>query len=108
MIQRRQLDIFHAVADPTRRRLLDLLAAGEQPVQKLVPQFDMSFQAVSLHLKVLAEAGLVSRRKAGRFRYYKAEPQGLREVYDWVSRYQRFWEARLDRLGTYLAKSELE
>jgi DNA-binding transcriptional ArsR family regulator len=108
MVQKRQLDIFHAVADPTRRRLLDLLAAGEQPVQKLVPQFDMSFQAVSLHLKVLSEAGLVSRRKAGRYRYYKAEPEGLREVYDWVSRYHQFWEAGLHRLGAYLAKSGSE
>lgn len=96
------VDIFHAVADANRRKLLDLLAAGERPVQDLAVHFDMSFQAVSQHLHILAQAGLVSRRKQGRFRFYQAQPAALRDIHDWTGRYRAFWENRLERLGSYL------
>ena len=95
-------DIYHAIADANRRRLLDLLCGRERSVQELVPHFNVTIGAVSQHLKVLLESGLVSRRKQGRFRYYRASPQALKEVHDWTERYRRFWEARLDRLGDYL------
>ncbi|MEM7441866.1 MAG: metalloregulator ArsR/SmtB family transcription factor [Pseudomonadota bacterium] len=95
-------DVFHAVADANRRKLLDLLSDGERPVQDLVPHFDMTFQAVSQHLHILAEAGLVTRRKQGRYRYYRAQPAGLQDVHDWTGRYRAFWENRLERLGSVL------
>lgn len=100
-----RVDIFHAVADANRRKLLDLLAAGERPVQELVPHFDMSFQAVSQHLHILAEAGLVTRRKQGRYRIYRAQPAALRDIHDWAGQYRAFWENRLERLGDYLDES---
>jgi DNA-binding transcriptional ArsR family regulator len=95
-------DVFHAVADANRRKLLDLLSDGEQPVQNLVPHLDITFQAVSQHLHILAEAGLVTRRKQGRYRYYRAQPAALQDVHDWTGRYRAFWENRLERLGGYL------
>jgi len=94
--------VFHAVADPNRRRMLDLLAEGESPAQELAAQFEISFAAVSQHLKVLHEAGLVSRRAAGRQRIYRLEAAPLRAVEEWTARYRRFWQSRLNRLGKYL------
>jgi DNA-binding transcriptional ArsR family regulator len=97
-----QTDVFHAIADPKRRRLLDLLAAGERSVQDLAAHFDITVQGVSQHLQLLVAAGLVARRKQGRFRFYRARPRELRRVHAWVSRYERFWTDRLDRLGEFL------
>lgn len=99
-------DVFHAIADANRRVMLDLLSEKERPVQEIVEHFDISFQGVSQHLAVLAEAGLVKRRKVGRYRYYRASSAGLKEVYDWVGLYRRFWRRRLDRLGDYLDEGE--
>lgn len=95
-------DVYHAIADPNRRRLLDLLREQERSVQQLVPHFDVTVGAISQHLKVLLENGLVARRKQGRFRFYRTRPEALKEVYDWTGHYRAFWESRLDRLGTYL------
>ncbi len=95
-------DVFRAIADPNRRRILDLLAAGEAPAQELAARFDMSFAAVSQHLKVLLDAGLVARRAAGRSRIYRLTPERLRTVEEWAASYRKFWEAALDRLGEYL------
>ena len=94
--------VFHAIADANRRSILDLLIDQERPVQEIVEHFEMSFQGVSQHLGVLAGAGLVTRRKEGRYRYYRADSAALEEVYDWVSRYRRFWASSLDRLGEVL------
>ena len=99
-------DVFHAIGDSNRRKLLDLLRDRERSVQALVPHFDITIGAVSQHLKILLESGLVSRRKEGRFRYYRARPKALKKVHDWTARYRRFWESRLDRLGNYLDKNE--
>ena len=96
------IDVFQAIADPNRRAMLDLLLEKERPVQEIAEHFDFTFQGVSQHLGVLADAGLVSRRKVGRYRYYKASTSGLKEVYDWVGQYRRFWRQRLDRLADYL------
>jgi DNA-binding transcriptional ArsR family regulator len=95
-------DVFHAIADPHRRRLLDLLAAGDSPAQELADQFVISFAAVSQHLKVLREAGLVARRAEGRQRIYSLTPERLRLVAEWTAGYRKFWESRLKRLGAYL------
>jgi len=95
-------DVFHAIADPQRRRLLDLLAAGDSAAQDLAARFPISFAAVSQHLKILLDAGLVARCAAGRRRIYSLTPERLRVVVEWTAKYQRFWEERLKRLGAYL------
>jgi DNA-binding transcriptional ArsR family regulator len=95
-------DVFHAIADGNRRRILDLLANHERSVQELVPHLNVTFGAVSQHLKVLFDCGLVSRRKEGRKRYYRAKADGLREVHEWTERYRGAWEERLDALGRHL------
>jgi DNA-binding transcriptional ArsR family regulator len=97
--------VFHAVADPNRRRLLDLLMLKARGVQDLAGHFDISLAAVSQHLKVLLDAGLVSRQVRGRFRIYRVEPQALREVHDWTEQYRAFWEGRLVLLGDYLDRN---
>lgn len=95
-------DVFRAIADPTRRGLLDGLLAGEASVGVLASAFDLSLPAVSQHLRVLREVGLVTEQRVGRERRYRIRPEPLREVVDWVSRYERFWEDRLDALGRHL------
>lgn len=105
-IRTQKTDVFHAIADTNRRKILDLLQEEEMPVQNLASHFDISFQAVSQHLHILAGAGLVSRRKKGRYRIYKARPDALREVYEWITHYKRFWESSLDRLGIYLMQED--
>lgn len=96
------MDVFHAIADAQRRRLLELLAHGEKPVQELVAQFTISFAAVSQHLRVLRQAGLVTCRTAGRHRLYSAHPERLQAVHAWTAQYQRFWQTHLQQLGDYL------
>lgn len=95
-------DVFRAIADPTRRGLLDGLLAGEASVGVLASAFDLSLPAVSQHLRVLREVGLVTEQRVGRERRYRIRPEPLREVVDWVARYERFWEDRLDALGRHL------
>lgn len=95
-------DVFHAVADVNRRNMMDLLLQGEKPVGELADHFNMTFQGVSQHLQVLTKAGLVTRRRQGRFQYYRAEPARLKEVHDWLMQYQKFWKGRMRKLGSYL------
>src|SRR5262245_55966294 len=95
-------DVFHAIADPNRRRLIDLLAGGEKPVQELAGEFKITLAAVSQHLGVLRQAGLVSSRAQGRQRWYKLEPEGLRAVDEWTAQYRSFWRGRLKRLRATL------
>lgn len=99
-------DIYLAIADPTRRRLLDRLGSGEQPVNALAAPFRMSRPAVSQHLRILRQAGLVSVRRNGRERRYRVRGEKLREVYDWVAHYQKFWTEKLQALGKYLDARE--
>ena len=94
--------VFFAIADANRRRMLDLLAAGDSPAQELADRFDISFAAVSQHLKVLREAGLVARRTDGRRRIYHLTPEKLRVIDHWMDTYRVFWQSRLKRLGQYL------
>lgn len=101
-----QADVFRAIADPTRRALLDLLARQEQSVSALVDRFEMTQPAISQHLRVLRQAGLVRQRKSGRQRLYRLDPQPLREAYDWLGHYERFWHERLRALGEHLRRTE--
>ena len=97
-----EISVFHAIADPNRRSMLDLLRAGARPVQEIADAFDISMAAVSQHLKVLLEAGLVTREVRGRYRIYRVEPGALKDVHDWANEYRAFWEDSLTELGRYL------
>src|SRR5687767_6361127 len=89
---------FSALADPTRRAILARLALGETSVNELAKPFDISGPAISKHLKVLEHAGLITRGREAQWRPCKLEPQALKTVDDWLERYRRLWEERLDRL----------
>ena len=91
-----------AISDPHRRRVLDLLAEGERSVSQLLGHFSFSQPALSKHLRVLREAGLVVAHKMGRERRYSLRAEGLKSVADWVRTYERFWTERLDVLGDVL------
>ncbi|MEH2258554.1 ArsR/SmtB family transcription factor [Nostoc sp.] len=98
-------DVFVAIADPTRRALLDLLRSGEQPVKELAQPFAMSLPAISQHLQILCEAGLVQMRKAGRQRFYRLNPEPLKQISEWIADYEQFWQEKLDALGNYLEEN---
>ncbi len=97
---------FAAIAHPVRRQILDLLVEGERPVHALAEPFDMSRPAVSQHLRILLDAGLVGERRSGRERLYRLHPERLREVRDWLRKYERFWHERLAALDSYLEDAE--
>ncbi len=99
-------DSFNAVAEPRRRQILDVLAAGEQPVAELVRRLGMSQPLVSKHLRVLREAGVVSARGLGRQRLYRVNGGSLRPIHDWVAGYEQLWSERFQELDLVL--SELE
>jgi DNA-binding transcriptional ArsR family regulator len=96
--------VFHALADPTRRAMLRQLADGEHSVGELAEPFDMSFAAAAKHVKVLEEAGLLSRTIEGRTHRCRIEAGPLAEADRWIAYYQRFWTARLDDLETALLR----
>ncbi len=93
---------FGALADPTRRAILARLASGEATVSELAHPFEMSLPAVSKHLGVLEDAGLLMRAKDGRIRRCSLLAEPMREASDWISDYRRFWEDRFDALADYL------
>jgi DNA-binding transcriptional ArsR family regulator len=99
-------DVFRAIADPTRRALLDALAEGERTAGELGEPFGISQPALSQHLRVLREAGLVRQRKDGRHRVYRLDPKQLESVHRWVAFYERFWKRRLKALGKHLEKQQ--
>ena len=100
-------DVFDAIADPTRRRLIRLLAeAKETPLHELTTQFQMGRTAVSKHLTILKEAGLVLDRKVGRETLFRLNAAPLREIQDWVAFYSKFWSANLLRLNQLLEEEE--
>jgi DNA-binding transcriptional ArsR family regulator len=98
----RESDVFHAIAHPARRAILTKLRDGEQPASDLAAPFEMSFAAVSQHLRVLEDAKLVSVRRDGRYRFYRLRPKPLRAVVHWVDEFAQFFGERLDDLGEYL------
>ena len=93
---------FEALAEPTRRRILDLLMAGEKPVGELVDGLGIRQPSVSKHLKVLKEAGLVTVRSEAQRRFYRVRFEPLLEMDEWLTPYRRAWAARLDALETHL------
>jgi DNA-binding transcriptional ArsR family regulator len=87
------------MADPTRRSVMGMLARDELAVSDIAGRLTISQPAVSQHLGVLKRSGLVRERKQGRFRYYRADPAGLRPVVNWIARYEAFWHRKLERLA---------
>ncbi|MBB3129862.1 DNA-binding transcriptional ArsR family regulator [Paenibacillus rhizosphaerae] len=100
-------DVFDAVADPTRRRLIRLLSEAEElPLHELTPHFQMGRTAVSKHLTILKEAGLVIDRKVGRETRFRLNATPLREIQDWVAYYTQFWSTNILRLKQLLKEEE--
>jgi DNA-binding transcriptional ArsR family regulator len=99
-----QGDPFRAIADAGRRRILDALTLREYSVTELTGLLGISQPAVSQHLRVLREAGMVKERSEGRFRYYRLQGEPLRDVHEWVAQYESFWSTRLDALARHLKK----
>lgn len=97
-------DVFGAISHPARRQMLDLLANCDRSVNAIAGHFKMSRPAVSQHLRVLLDAGLVTEQRHGRERRYHFEPEQLGQVRDWLAQYERFWDDRLNRLQKLLAK----
>jgi DNA-binding transcriptional ArsR family regulator len=93
-----------ALADPTRRAILARLSQGEATVSQLAEPFDMSFPAVSKHLKVLERAGLVEKGREAQFRPRRLKPEPLRDLSTWLESYRQFWDANLDSLDAYLTE----
>lgn len=99
-------DVYQAIADPTRRKLLKLLSEEEMAVTVICGHFPMSRTAVSKHLRVLADAGLVKERKVGRETRYKLEPEPLHEIKDWLQYFELFWENKLTALKRYVESED--
>ncbi len=97
-------DVFHAIADTTRRVMLDRLRVRALPVNEVAEGLDMSLPAVSQHLRILKAVGLVAEERQGRQRIYRLTPGPMKELVDWVSHYQQFWPARLKALGKHLER----
>jgi DNA-binding transcriptional ArsR family regulator len=96
-------DVFKAIADPTRREIIGMVANKPLNINSVSESFDMSRQAVALHLKILTECGLVVIRQQGRERYCEAKLDSLGEVSDWIERYRQHWERKLDSLEKALS-----
>lgn len=97
-------DVFRAIADSTRREILICLGAGQRTVKELSDSFAISDPAVSQHLRVLRDVGLVHATKHGRTRIYHLDADGLRNVFDWVSHFHTFWDVKLDALEEHLER----
>jgi DNA-binding transcriptional ArsR family regulator len=100
----RNQDVFTAISHPARRRMLDLLVDTDRSVNAIAGHFKMSRPAVSQHLRILLDAGLVTEQRHGRERRYHFVPERLGPVRDWIARYERFWDDRLQRLQKLLTK----
>ncbi|MBB2480738.1 winged helix-turn-helix transcriptional regulator [Bacillus sp. APMAM] len=99
-------DVFQAVADPTRRKMLILLADKEMPIASITEQFPISRTAVNKHLHVLADAGLVQSKKVGRETRYKLQPEPLKELQKWLSFFEKYWADRLSALKEFVENDE--
>lgn len=95
-------DVFQAIADSTRREIIDMLAEKSRPVNEIADRFEISRPAVSKHIKILNECGLVVIRRKGRQRYCRADTRKLQEVMEWAQQYRKFWNERLDAFDAAL------
>jgi len=95
-------DVFQAIADPTRRQIINLLSTQTLNLNAVAEQFDVSRPAISKHIKILTECGLIEIKQQGRERYCEANLQSLNQVANWVEQYRLFWTKKLDALGDFL------
>jgi DNA-binding transcriptional ArsR family regulator len=95
-------DVFQAIADPTRREIISMIASQSLNLNSIADKFDVSRPAISKHIKILTECGLIVIKQQGRERYCEAKLQKLNQVSDWVEQYRQFWEQKLDALENYL------
>ncbi|PST83734.1 transcriptional regulator [Pedobacter yulinensis] len=95
-------DVFQAISDPTRRNIISMLAEQAMNLNAVAARFEISRPAISKHIRILTECGLVKISRQGRERLCRAELRQLAEVADWVSHYQSFWNSKLDALGSFL------
>jgi DNA-binding transcriptional ArsR family regulator len=100
-------DVFQAIADPTRREIIDLIARQSLNLNAVSDHFDISRPAISKHIKILTECGLVVIRQEGRERYCDAQLHRLKEVSTWADTYKAFWSKKLDALGDFLEKEKV-
>ena len=107
-VQQIKADVFVAIAHPVRREILQLLAEQEQTVTNLTEPFDMTQSAISQHLSILLESGLVSKEKRGRKHYYQIRPENLNQVREWVNYFEHLWLQKLDALETLLDEKAAE
>ncbi|MVT10679.1 ArsR/SmtB family transcription factor [Chitinophaga tropicalis] len=98
-------DVFQAIADPTRREILNLLAYKELNLNAIADNFDISRPAISKHIRILTECGLLMVTQQGRERYCRADLRKLKEVAEWTAQYREFWNNKLDALGDFLEKN---
>ncbi|MCA1055687.1 metalloregulator ArsR/SmtB family transcription factor [Rossellomorea aquimaris] len=101
-------DVFQAIADPTRREMLRLLAEKERPISDIASHFPISRTAVTKHLGILSEAELIRGKKVGREKIYTLHPEPLTELKEWLSYYERFWNNKLSMLKHFVEDSEDE
>jgi DNA-binding transcriptional ArsR family regulator len=97
-------DVFQAIADPTRREIIDLITHKSLNLNSVAENFDISRPAISKHIKILTECGLIIIKQQGRDRYCEAKLEQLSEVSDWIEQYRKFWSDKLDSLENYLNK----
>lgn len=102
MIPSPHTDPFQAIADPSRRQILQLLGKEKRTINSLAENFDMSRPAVSKHIKILYSAGFITIEDMGRERYCSLKQDGFDELQEWISHFDKFWTARLDALGEFL------
>ena len=101
-------DVYQAIADPTRRAIIGLIAAGPMDMNSISEKFDITQQAISLHVKILADCGLVRMKQQGRNRICEAKLGKLGEVDQWVSQYRQHYESKLDAMEKYIEKLKKE
>jgi DNA-binding transcriptional ArsR family regulator len=99
-------DVFQAIADPTRRQIINMISLQSLNVNSVAGNFDVSRTAIYKHVKILTECGLVVIKQKGRERFCEARLEKLHEVSDWVEQYRKFWNARLDALEDYLSEMQ--
>ena len=107
-IMKARRDVYQAIADPTRRAIIGLIAAGPLDMNSITEKFDITQQAISLHVRILADCGLVKMKQQGRNRICEAKLRKLGEVDDWISRYRQHYERRLDAMERYIEKLKKE
>ncbi|MFT3795210.1 ArsR/SmtB family transcription factor [Flavobacterium sp.] len=101
-------DVYQAIADPTRREIIGIIAQQPITVNAIAEKFDVTRQAISLHLKILSECGLLSIKQSGRERLCEAKLEKLNEVHEWVQQYQKIWAGKLKALKTLVEEQDVK